>query len=90
LTARQEFIAAIVASRPPGYFNGARPLLERLADVHCALRRLWPRLHAAKPGTPASLALTEQVCDGMTGQCELVEALHLRGDDRGLPPPRLQ
>jgi hypothetical protein len=87
---RQEFIAEIVGARPAGYFNGALPLLERLADVHCALVELWPRLRAATPGTPASLALSELVCEGMTEQCELAEALHLRPGDRGLSPPRLQ
>ena len=87
---RAEYIAEIVSSRPPGYFRYAQPLLDRLADLQIEGCRLWQELHAVEPGTPASLALTEKMLPIIEEKCQLLDALHLGPQNRGLPPPRLQ
>ena len=87
---RAEFIREIVSSRPPGYFDHAQPLLERLADLQLESCRLWVQLHAVEPGTRASLALTEKMLPIIEEKCQLLDALHLGPQNRGLPPPRLQ
>jgi hypothetical protein len=85
-----ELIAAIEASRPPHYFDGARSLLEAYADVMSELDRLQGEMRPMRSGTSEFSELLEVFATRTAEAAELFETLHLGPHNRGLPPPRLQ
>jgi hypothetical protein len=83
-------LAEIESCRPPGFYDQARPLLDRYVDLMVAVMDLHQRLRRVKLGTPRSTELIIELYARSTEAGELFEALHLGPTGRGLPPPRLQ
>jgi hypothetical protein len=87
---QDEILSEILGSRPAGYFDNVRGLLERYAELRLEFIGLWPRLHKLRPGTEQSTALTIEICAKMEAAWELAEVLHLLPGQRRKDPPRLQ
>lgn len=89
MAAAKKIMARIVASRPPGYFAGAMPLLRRFCEAAIEGRELRRILKGADSGGRHGAAI-DRLCALSEEQCELAEFLCLLPGDSGKPPPRLQ
>jgi hypothetical protein len=87
---REEIREQIESSRPAGYFDSARGLLEAYAGLMVELNRLQREMRPMRPGTPEFSRLLEAIAIRIGLAAELAEALHLCPGDHGKPPPRLQ
>ena len=83
-----EIVDEIMAARRAGYFDRARPLLDRYARLLAEVEAMSAALGQADLASKNSTALMERFSDRIIEAAELAEALHLR--DRSAPPPMLQ
>ena len=83
-----EIVDEIMAARRAGYFDRARPLLDRYARLLAEVEAMSAALGQDDLASEKSTALMERFSDRIIEAAELAEALHLR--DRSAPPPMLQ